>query len=133
MFNIGCPLTPLPTRFLELWNDPSVARGDLSGHPGRAAAAQATFMADLWRDVVSFAGAVVIRRLTGLSHVADMDSIEDKDLRAGCERRALTFGRHLLVNGPSAFEDARQVVSAAVSARTSESAAAYWLTAALLN
>lgn len=33
-------------------------------------------MADLWRDALGFGGAVIIRRLVGIAHVADMDSIE---------------------------------------------------------
>lgn len=39
-------------------------------------AAQDSFMADLWRDALGFGGAVIIRRLVGIAHVADMDSIE---------------------------------------------------------
>ena len=38
-------------------------------------AAQAAFMSDLWRDALGFAGAVIVRRLVGIAHVADMDSI----------------------------------------------------------
>lgn len=39
------------------------------------AQAQRQFMQELWRDAVGFLGAVVIRRLVGIAHVADMDSI----------------------------------------------------------
>ncbi len=45
------------------------------------------------------AGAFLIRRLVGIAHVADMDCIADPDLRSQCERRALHFGRRLLVQG----------------------------------
>lgn len=37
--------------------------------------AQAAFMERLWRDAVGFGGAVIVRRLVGVAHVADMDSI----------------------------------------------------------
>ena len=32
-------------------------------------------MSELWRDAVGFMGAVIVRRLVGIAHVADMDSI----------------------------------------------------------
>ena len=44
----------------------------------------------------------MIRRLVGIAHVADMDSIPVDDVRAACELRALRFGRKLLVE-PGAF------------------------------
>jgi hypothetical protein len=47
----------------------------LSQGAAALAAAQDAFMAALWRDVVRFGGAVMIRRLVGIAHVADMDSI----------------------------------------------------------
>lgn len=57
----ACSLTRFPTRPLQ----------------GKAASgqAQAFFMRDLWRDACGFAGAVMVRRLVGIAHVADMDSI----------------------------------------------------------
>jgi 5-methylthioribose kinase len=60
---------------------------------------------------------VVIRRLVGLSHVADMDGIQDPDLRAGCERRALGMGRRLLVQGARGTGDVAALVAAAAAAR----------------
>lgn len=44
-----------------------------------------------------------MRRLVGIAHVADMDTIADPDVRAACERRALRFGRALLVQGPKLY------------------------------
>jgi 5-methylthioribose kinase len=38
----------------------------------------------------------MIRRLVGVAHVADFESIEDADARAACERRALRFARECL-------------------------------------
>jgi len=40
----------------------------------------------------------VHRRILGLAHNADFETIEDVDLRAACEAKALKFGRHLVVN-----------------------------------
>lgn len=73
-------------RFLALWDEHS-GRGDachaklFGGGGGDGCAqqaqrqAQARFMANLWRDSVGFAGAVIVRRVVGIAHVADLDSI----------------------------------------------------------
>lgn len=64
-----------------------------------------------------YAGAFVIRRLVGIAHTADMDSIADADTRAACELRALRFGRHLLVEGPTTYRDIRTLAAALAAAR----------------
>ncbi|MFT3967804.1 MAG: S-methyl-5-thioribose kinase [Sphingobium sp.] len=51
----------------------------------------------IWGDALGFAGCEIIRRILGLAHVADFESIGDRAARAGCERRALRLGRALLV------------------------------------
>ncbi|TFF27307.1 S-methyl-5-thioribose kinase [Jiella endophytica] len=56
------------------------------------------FLQAVFCDVVGFAGAKMVRRLVGLAHVEDMESIADPDRRAVCEARALLMGRELLVN-----------------------------------
>ena len=50
-------------------------------HRNNLQAAQSAFMADLWRDSVGFMGAVMIRRMVGIAHVAEMKSIQDPDVR----------------------------------------------------
>ncbi len=55
-------------------------------------------LAQIWDDTLGFAGCKMIRRILGLAHVEDFESIEDTGIRAACERRALNFGRQLLVN-----------------------------------
>ncbi len=58
-------------------------------------AAQRAFMADLWRDSVGFMGAVMIRRMVGIAHVAEMKSIRDADVRWVEHGQALLLlGRH---------------------------------------
>ena len=39
----------------------------------------------------------MIRRIVGLSHVEDFESIADAEMRAACERRVLNLARELLV------------------------------------
>ena len=52
----------------------------------------------LWHDLLGFAGVEIHRRILGLAHNADFETIEDEKARAACEAPALRFGRHLLVN-----------------------------------
>ena len=54
-------------------------------------------LAELWTDLLGFAGVEIHRRILGLAHNADFETIEDLDLRADCERPALRFGRQLAV------------------------------------
>lgn len=75
---------------------------------------------DLWQCCqrhLLFAGAFIIRRLVGIAHTADMDSIADADVRAACEMRALRFGRHLLVKGPASYKDVQALTAAVTAAR----------------
>ncbi|CCV08916.1 Methylthioribose kinase [Mesorhizobium metallidurans STM 2683] len=52
----------------------------------------------IWDDLLGFAGIEIHRRILGLAHNADFETIADEDLRAACEAKALKFGRHLAVN-----------------------------------
>ena len=56
------------------------------------------YMRNLFADSIRFAAAEMIRRILGLAHVADMDTIVNADLRAQCEMRALEMAREMLVN-----------------------------------
>ncbi|WP_127144393.1 S-methyl-5-thioribose kinase [Pelagibacterium montanilacus] len=70
---------------------------DQGDHLGAQQALDA-MLADIWRDMLGFAGIEMHRRILGLAHNADFETIEDPDLRARCETRALEMGRHLAVN-----------------------------------
>jgi 5-methylthioribose kinase len=52
----------------------------------------------IWVDMLGFAGVEIHRRILGLAHNADFETIKNADLRAICETKALKFGRHLAVN-----------------------------------
>ena len=69
-------------------------------------------MRALFRDALGFAGAKMIRRILGLAHNIDFEQIPDKSLRAACERRALQFGRALVL-GAGEFTDIAEVTGAA--------------------
>lgn len=53
-------------------------------------------MTRLFADAIGFTGAKMARRILGLAHVEDLESIIDPDLRAQCEKRALRMARTLM-------------------------------------
>lgn len=60
-------------------------------------AARKAYLRGLFEDALGYAGVKMIRRIVGLAHVEDMESIENPDVRAACERRAVAFARRLIV------------------------------------
>jgi 5-methylthioribose kinase len=56
---------------------------------------------DIWHDTLGFAGIEMHRRILGLAHAAELDTITDEGLRATCERKALVMGRQLAVHRQS--------------------------------
>ncbi|KAI3789208.1 hypothetical protein L2E82_01998 [Cichorium intybus] len=54
------------------------------------------YMIDLFHDSLGFAAAKMIRRIIGVAHVEDFESINDLVKRADCERRALDFAKNLM-------------------------------------
>lgn len=57
----------------------------------------ARHLAAVFADTAGFAGAKMIRRIIGISHVEDFETIPDLPLRAACEARALSAARQLLL------------------------------------
>jgi len=55
-------------------------------------------MRSLFVDTVAFAGIKMIRRILGLAHTEDMESIQEPHLRARCETKALTLARRLVID-----------------------------------
>lgn len=53
---------------------------------------------EIWCEMLGFAGVEIHRRILGLAHNADFETIADPDRRAPCETKALKLGRHLAVN-----------------------------------
>lgn len=66
------------------------------GVPGYAS----EFLKKVWTDAVGFCGTELIRRSVGLSHVADIDTIADEEMRHECLRHAIALGRVLIVIAP---------------------------------
>jgi 5-methylthioribose kinase len=51
----------------------------------------------VWNDAIGFCGTELIRRSVGLSHVADIETIQDEAMRHECLRHAITLGKALIV------------------------------------
>jgi 5-methylthioribose kinase len=49
-----------------------------------------------FEDALGFAGCELIRRTIGLAHVADLDRIEDENVRLTAKRKSLELGRLLI-------------------------------------
>ncbi|MBO6637743.1 MAG: S-methyl-5-thioribose kinase [Roseitalea sp.] len=68
-------------------------------------------LGEIYRDALGFAGIEMHRRILGLAHIAEFDSIEDADARAPLEERALRLGRTLVLSR-AGFAGIDQVIAA---------------------
>ena len=111
-------------RFVELWDKSKSGDAympELFQEPAGAAAfadEKQRFMRTLFVDTISFAGIKMIRRILGLAHTEDLESIENPALRARCEIKALKLARRLVIdaerlNGMSDVISAARAVNSA--------------------
>lgn len=77
----------------ELFED----AGDMLG----SEQALASVLRQIRVDALGFAGVEMHRRILGLAHNADFETIADTAIRAKCERGALELGRYLMINRQS--------------------------------
>jgi len=56
------------------------------------------FLAAILRDSIGFAGCKMIRRIVGIAHVEDLESISDLSARASCEIKVLEMARELIIH-----------------------------------
>lgn len=87
--------------FVSLWNAKGTGDGAQGGHFTLDAEAgpndvQRAYLDRVFRDAVGFAGVKMIRRILGLAHVEDLESIADPALRARCEEKALAAATTLV-------------------------------------
>ena len=73
----GAPSAPACSMPASLFED----RGDTLGASRR----WITCSHEIWTDMLGFAGVEIHRRILGLAHNADFETIADEDLRAACE------------------------------------------------
>jgi 5-methylthioribose kinase len=92
------------------------------------AQAQAAYKRKIFVESLGFAGCKMLRRVVGIAHVADMDTIKDDTVRSVCEKRALLFARELIVyssfsdsdNSTVKYANIRDVVALAKSLNSQE-------------
>lgn len=84
-------------KFLALWDEHGLDR-IASTTPGY----KDYYMNHLLQDAVGFAGCKMVRRIVGLSHVADIDRIPDAAARERAQRLALAIGTSLIRNNRTA-------------------------------
>ena len=105
-------------RFLALWRQAREGEAFVAGlftSPQDEVALEAErhrFLRMLFEDSLAFGGLKMIRRILGLAHVEDLESIADPPRRAVCERKALRLARALVVEGAK-FSDISDVIEAA--------------------
>lgn len=99
-------------KFLALWDEHGLDR-IASTTPGY----KDYYMNHLLQDAVGFAGCKMVRRIVGLSHVADIDRIPDAATRERAQRLALAIGTSLIRNNRTAqsIEEVIDTAFAAVS------------------
>eukprot|EP00270_Netrium_digitus_P009914 TRINITY_DN3048_c0_g1_i1.p1 TRINITY_DN3048_c0_g1~~TRINITY_DN3048_c0_g1_i1.p1 ORF type:complete len:799 (-),score=259.48 TRINITY_DN3048_c0_g1_i1:39-2378(-) len=98
------------SRFIDRWSKAAASgtagdayRPEVYDSGSILQAVQQAFLKELWADTLGFAGAKIIRRILGIAHVEDLESIADPNLRAECERAALEVGKKLVKEGGGAF------------------------------
>jgi 5-methylthioribose kinase len=102
--------------FKRLWNDHG--GGDawpksMFAEPGDRkgfAAAQDDFLAELFDDMIGFAGCKIIRRILGFAHNADFEQIADRAKRAEAERASVDLARRFLLQ-PEHFRRPADIVA----------------------
>jgi 5-methylthioribose kinase len=73
---------------------------------------QDEFLLSVLRDTAGYAGCEMIRRTVGFAHVADLDSIENPEVRAKAEKMALKVGKALIKKHSkvSSYDDIAEIV-----------------------
>ncbi|OCW58700.1 S-methyl-5-thioribose kinase [Hoeflea olei] len=109
--------------FLRLWRTertgilyPKALYED-QGHGFAAEGAAEQLLGEIFRDLVGFAGIEMHRRILGLAHVAELDTIADVKTKARCESTCLKLGQFLVMNR-NRLTGMDAVIAAARSAET---------------
>ncbi|KAL9404558.1 hypothetical protein Peur_001530 [Populus x canadensis] len=88
-------------KFTALWDEHKDGSGEaylpeIYNNPELRLLVQRKFMQDLLHDTLGFGAAKMIRRIFGVAHVEDFESITDASKRAKCEQQALDLAKMLL-------------------------------------
>ncbi|KAJ4966301.1 hypothetical protein NE237_018150 [Protea cynaroides] len=102
-------------KFTTLWNEHKDGPGeaylpDIYNNPKLQLLVQKKYMENLLYDSLGFGAAKMIRRIVGVAHVEDFESIQDAGKRADCERKALNFAK-MLMKERRGFKTINEVVA----------------------
>ena len=105
--------------FCQLWDESVHHTGDAYHRCMLATreeldAAQKSFLAQVFDDSIGFAGMKMLRRIVGIAHVEDLESIEDPDTKSVCERHGLEVAKELIKNS-SLYGSMESVISMVAS------------------
>ncbi|TJY41522.1 S-methyl-5-thioribose kinase [Cohnella pontilimi] len=78
------------SKFRKIWDENVIDR------MARTEGYQDHYVRRLLQDTVGFAGCKMVRRIVGLSHVADIDTIPNPAVRAKAQRIALSIGTSMI-------------------------------------
>ncbi|KAK4491132.1 hypothetical protein RD792_001856 [Penstemon davidsonii] len=103
-------------KFTALWDEHKDGPGEaylpgIYNNPDLQLLVRQKYMEDIFHDSLGFGAAKMIRRIVGVAHVEDFESIKDEIKRAECERKALTLAKTLLKERTK-FKSIGEVVSA---------------------
>ncbi|XP_027366197.1 methylthioribose kinase [Abrus precatorius] len=103
-------------KFTSLWDNHRNGAGEaylpaIYNNPEVQQLVQKKYMTDLFHDSLGFGAAKMIRRIVGVAHVEDFESIADAGKRATCERRALDLAKMILKERRK-FEGITEIISA---------------------
>ena len=108
-------------QFTKYWNDSNeytgfmydCMKGTLNEDATIMKQCQDEYMQQFLCDSIGFAGMKMLRRIVGIAHVEDLQSITDVELRSECERRALHIAQYFIVHGcdNSSFKSIDDVVT----------------------
>lgn len=101
--------THFENNFRQLWKE------DLQDEMARTPGYQDHYVSQILKDTAGYAGCKMIRRIVGLSHVADIDTITDHQAREAAQRKALAIGKQLVRHHRSiqSFEDILTLITQA--------------------
>ncbi|KAK6143585.1 hypothetical protein DH2020_023933 [Rehmannia glutinosa] len=103
-------------KFTALWDEHKDGPGEaylpaIYNNPELQLLVKQKYMEDLFHDTLGFGAAKMIRRIVGVAHVEDFESIKEASKRADCERKALNFAKTLLKERRK-FQNIGEVVTA---------------------
>jgi 5-methylthioribose kinase len=77
--------------FRKLWDE------HVTDNMARTPGYQDVYLQKVLQDTIGFAGCKIVRRIVGLSHVADIDTIADPAIKETAERLVLSIGKTLIL------------------------------------